>query len=425
MVTFDKYGTVNFQPDAAHLLNNATGGIAAPVSISIQSSAGEPFVPRTRMEYNDEFVVGAEHKFHGGFFVSARYVDRRLKRIVEDMVGQSVEQLTALAYHHGFYEYTLGNPSDKLAVFVTPNEITWMPTDPTNPNASAPAGCFDSNGNITPYTSGSMYNTFGVLQGAACFPAVNMNPWTDSEGGTLSGALFGGEFFPNGCPYCKPGLYPNAQRNYQAVEFEVDKSFSNNWQLFSNFRVGRLLGNFEGAFRNDNGQSDPGITSLFDLTDGALGLLGQQLGIGPLNTDRKYVLNVLPAYTIPSGFAKNLVLGSGVTVLSGVPLTTLAAQQIYGNAGEVPLFGRGNLGRTPVTGTVSAHLEYPFKFGEDQNKQLKFSFDAFNIANTKRFYRSTQEVDLGFGIPNQDYSSHIPLNFVAPFTARFSLLFTF
>jgi len=249
-----------------------------------------------------------------------------------------------------------------------------------------------------------MYNTFGVLQGAACFPAVNGKLNTDPA------ALFGGEYFPSGCPYCHPGLYPNPSRQYQAVEFEVNKSFGNNWELRSNFRVGRLYGNYEGAFRNDNNQSDPGISSLFDLTNGDLGLLGQQLGIGPLNTDRKYVLNVFPSYTIATGFAKNLVLGSAVSIESGVPLTSLAAQQIYGNAGEVPLFGRGNLGFSPVTGTVSAHLEYPIKFGE--RKQLKFEFDAFNIANTKRSILSTQDVDLGFEILNQDFNNHVPLTFV-------------
>ncbi len=417
MVTLDKYGTVNFVPDAAHLLNNATGGIAAPVNINIQSSTGEPVVPNTRFEYNDEFVVGAEHKFHGGFFLSARYVDRRMKRVVEDMVGSSVEQLTALAYNGGSYSYVLGNPSAKTAVFVTPNEITWMPTDPANPNASAPAGCFDANNVITPYTSGSMYNTFGVLQGAACFPAVNgvLN--------TAPNALFGGEFFPNGCKYCKPGLYPNVARNYQAVEIEVNKGFGNNWQLRSNLRVGRLVGNYEGAYRNDNGQSDPGISSLFDLTSGKLGLLGYQLGIGPLNTDRRYILNIEPSYTIASGFAKKLVLGTAVNVLSGIPLTTLAAQQIYGNPGEVPLYGRGDLGRSPVTGTVSAHIEYPIQLGE--GKQLKLQMDAFNIADTKRSILSTQWVDLGFGLPNADFANHIPLTFVPPFSARFGLLFTF
>jgi Carboxypeptidase regulatory-like domain len=416
LVTFDQYGAPQFVPDSAHLLNNATGGIPKSVSISIQAG-GEPFTPGIRMEYNDEFVIGAEHQFNGGFFASARYIDRRMKRVVEDEVGQSVEQLTALAYNGGSYSYVLGNPSSKQQIYVTPNEITWMPADPNNPNADAPAGCFDANNVITPYTSGTMEDTFGNVVGAACFPAVNGLLNTDPN------ALFGGEYFPNGCKYCHPGLYPDPQRNYQAVEFEVNKSFSNNWQMRANFRVAKLRGNYEGAFRNDNGQSDPGISSLYDLTNGDLGLLGSQLGIGPLNTDRTYVLNIFPSYTIAGGFAKGLTLGTGVNIESGVPLTSLAAQEIYGNAGEVPIHGRGDLGRSPVTGTVSAHLEYPINLGE--SKQLKLGFDAFNIANTRRSVLSTQAVDLGFQVKNQDYYNHIPLTFVAPFSAQMSVAFTF
>jgi hypothetical protein len=193
--------------------------------------------------------------------------------------------------------------------------------------------------------------------------------------------------------------------------------------MVANFRVGRLDGNYEGAFRNDNSQSDPGISSLFDLTNGDLGLLGQQLGIGPLNTDRRYVLNVLPSYTIANGFAKNLVLGAGVNIESGVPLTTLAAQEVYGNAGEVPIHGRGDLGRSPVIGTVDAHLEYPIRLTE--SKQLRFEFDAFNIANTRRSVLSTQDVDLGFAVVNQDFTNHVPLTFAPPFSARASVAFTF
>jgi hypothetical protein len=436
VVTLDKYNTVNFMPDSAHLLNNATGGI--PSGVTISSTAGEPFVPGTKMEYNDEWVVGAEHKFHGGFTASIRYINRNMMRVVEDMTGQSAEQINAT----GGYNYFIGNPSANLATFVTANEITWNPaTTPTTP-----AGCFDSNGNDT-VDSGPMFDTYSHLIGQACFPAVNMNPWTHFNSlctaGTPptcpkgqkpwlvnSGALFGGEYFGTGCPkdssghsLCKPGLYPNVARKYQAVEFEVNKAFSNNWQLHSNFRIGKLSGNYEGAFRNDNSQSDPGISSLFDLTNGELGLLGQQLGIGPLNTDRKYVLNVEPSYVVSSSRVKGLTLGANLSVQSGIPWTTLAAQQAYGNPGEVPLFGRGDLGRSPVTGTIDGHIEYPIRISE--GKQLKLQFDAFNIANTKRTIQTTQQVDLQFQQLNADFTNKVPLSFVPPFSARAAVMFTF
>jgi hypothetical protein len=135
------------------------------------------------------------------------------------------------------------------------------------------------------------------------------------------------------------------------------------------------------------------------------------------------VLNVEPSYVVPGSKAKGLVVGANLVVESGIPLTELAAQQIYGNPGEVPLFGRGNLGRSPTVGTIDAHIEFPLRIGEGKN--LKFQFDAFNIANTKRSILTTEQVDLAFGVPNEDYFNHVPLSFTPPFSSRAAIMFTF
>jgi hypothetical protein len=462
-----------FVPDPAHLLDQASGGVNASPSIAI--SGGEPFAPGTRMEYTDEFVVGYEHEFRGGIVASVRYIDRRLKRVIEDQGGISVEQFNALALNGGGLNYFIGNPNAQQDIFVNPNEQTFGAVDNTtqapcadeggavigafdcavrhainNPsaiNAAAveamglPASCVDSNHQPTPYIAPNVANTFGTVLGSACFPAVAadpggawmmLNPNYDPVNHPrrpkyipLTGALFGGEFQPDG----KPDTYKNPSRIYQAIEFEVNKSFSHNWALVTNWRVARLIGNYEGAFRNDNGQADPGISSLFDLTEGKFGLIGQQQGIGPLNTDRKHVVNVLPTYVLDHSRLKGLVLGAALRIQSGVPLTTLAAQQAYQNPGEVPIFGRGDLGRAPVTGTVDAHVEYPWRISEKMS--LKIGFDAFNIANTKRQTLVNQNVDQGFGIPNGDFQKPFGSNgqhnyyFVPPFSSRLSLRFVF
>lgn len=142
---------------------------------------------------------------------------------------------------------------------------------------------------------------------------------------------------------------------------------------------------------------------------------------GPLNTDRRHVINVVASYSVDRGFLKNLIVGAGVHAQSGIPLTTLAAQEIYGNAGEVPLYGRGDLGRSPFTGTIDAHLEYPWKLSEKM--RLRFGIDLFNIADCRRSILSNEGVDLGFGIPNQDFQ--LPHTFVPPFYARGSIRLTF
>jgi hypothetical protein len=403
------YGSF-FVPDAGHLLNNATGGIAQGFSTGV--SGGEPFQPGVRMEYTDEFVVGAEHQFRGGIIVSARYIDRRLKRVIEDEGGISVEQFNALAANGGSLNYFIGNPNSKSDIFVNPNEVTFgLGTTVATDGSALPAAC-----GSTPYIAYNQQDTFGNIVGSACFPQV-------------APGLFGGEFQPDG----KPDTYKDPKREYQAVEIEINKGFSHNWALVSNWRIARLRGNYEGAFRNDNNQADPGISSLFDLTEGQLGLIGQQQGIGSLNTDRRHVINTYVTYVLDHSRLKSMVFGAGVKVQSGVPLTSLAAQQAYGDPGEVPLFGRGDLGRAPVTGSVDAHVEYPWKISD--RFTLKLGFDAFNIANSRRETLANQNVDSGFGLPNPDFQKPFTANpnapnltgsfFTAPFSARASVRLTF
>jgi hypothetical protein len=431
-----------FQPDAAHLLNKAVGGIDKAPTIAV--SGGEPFQPGVRMEYTDEWVVGAEHQFKGGIVASARYIDRRLKRVIEDEGGISVEQFIALANNGGGLNYFIGNPNSQSDIFVNPNEVVFgqgvlIPSS-AQTAANLPAACLDGNGNATPYVAWNVLSPLSanspapIVAGSACFPAVNTKTWTDSTGNLLPDcaslsqqkaggcAAFGGEFYPDG----KPDTYKDPSRIYQAVEFEVNKSFSHNWALVANWRIARLTGNYEGAFRNDNGQADPGISSLFDLTDGSLGLLGAQQGIGPLNTDRKHVVNVYTTYVLDRTKMKGLTLGSGFRLQSGVPLTTLYAQYAYQNPGEVPWFGRGDLGRAPVVGTVDLHAEYPWKISEKMS--LKAGFDAFNIANTKRTTLVNEFADLGFGLANVDFQKPGGTNghsFTYPFNSRFSLRLVF
>lgn len=457
-----------FTPSASTLLNQAIGGVAQSPNVAI--SGFEPFQAGLRMEYTDEFVVGAEHEFRGNIVASARYIDRRMKRVVEDEGGISVEQFNALAANGGGLNYFIGNPNAHADIFVNPNEqpfggsgpcagskdgltsncapvntaafntaFTAAQTAPSAGNAAAlealgyPSACIDGNNAPTPYTTLNIANTFGTILGDACFPAVNTSTWTTAGGTTLlpdctslaesqvagSCAAFGGETYSDG----KPDTYKNPSRIYQAVELEVNKAFSRNWAMIANWRIARLIGNYEGAFRNDNNQADPGISSLFDLTEGDFGLIGQQQGIGPLNTDRKHIVNVNTYYVLDHSMLKGLVLGGGVTIQSGVPLTTLVAQQAYQNPGEVPLFGRGDLGRAPVTGSVNAHVEYPWKIND--RFSLKFTADLFNIADGRREILTNQNDDQGFGIPNADFQKPFLQFFQPPFSSRGAITLAF
>ncbi len=455
--TTNSLGSVDFVGDSAHLLNNATGGVQKNARFFSSGLFLEPFAPGTRMEFTDEFLVGYDREFKGGIVASVRYIDRRLKRVIEDQSGSSVEQNNA-----GFpLFYVIGNPNAKQDIFVNPNEVLFSqgksfapPTDAlgnplplTAANEAAyvaagfPSACFDTHGNATPFVAFDQFTGFAAVNGlppagSACFPAVNTRTWTDASGNLLPDcgsladskvagkcAAFGSEFYADG----KPDTYKDPKREYEAVEFEVNKSFGHNWALSVNYRIAQLKGNYEGAFRNDNGQADPGISSLFDFTEGQLGLLTGQQSIGALNADRKHTFNAHSTYVVPNGRLKGFVIGAGASVLSGNPLTALYAQEAYQNPGEVPLFGRGNLGRSPVTGSVDAHIEYPFRLTERMH--LKVAFDVFNIVNSTRQTTVNQNGDNGFGQPQVDFqkpvTSFVNQGFVDPFSSRVSVKLEF
>jgi hypothetical protein len=200
--------------------------------------------------------------------------------------------------------------------------------------------------------------------------------------------------------------------------------------LRANWRIASLTGNYEGAYRNDNGQTDPNISSLFDFTNGIIGMLGDQYAPGPLNTDRRHIINVYTSYVVPRTFLKSLEIGIGANILSGTPISKLADHPAYANNGEVPLGGRGSEGRTPISGGLNLHLDRPFKVTE--KTQLHFTADLFNITNARPVINVDQNFQLNFDPSlNPDFLKPEPIvspstpGYQRPFYARFSARLVF
>ena len=74
-------------PSAATLV---PGSVASPVGTSPTLVAGG-----TKSMYQEEIIAGAERELGGGVVVSARFIHRSIKRIIEDISGITVEQALA------------------------------------------------------------------------------------------------------------------------------------------------------------------------------------------------------------------------------------------------------------------------------------------------------------------------------------------
>jgi len=418
-------GTISVIPDQAHNLNHTPqsttdGAVSLFGGPNFSSSTGEGIISGTKSEFQDEYVIGYERSINNSIVIKARYTDRRLGRIIEDVGSQSPEGSTIARHFNG----GIANPGPGTDIAVNEQEITYTQAQflAANPGTTNAA-------NYKPPVPGCTYATDTFSQVA--------KPFIDSNNKPVGGACFTNLSAMDAGPgdgvsdgFVKP------VRRYNAVEVEIDKRFSNHWLAVVNFKWGNLFGNYEGAFRNDNGQADLGISSLFDFTAGKLALLGNQFDPGYLSTDRRTVGNIFLSYNIGpdtpflSG-VKGLTIGLGARGQSGTPQSLLGDHPIYLNQGEVPVGGRGAAGRTPSTVQLDLHLDYPVPLGPHfpDRYHLKLAMDTFNVTNSqfqlsRVQFLQTQAPAVGVAPAlNVDYGR--PTAFQGPFYARGSVRFEF
>jgi hypothetical protein len=207
---------------------------------------------------------------------------------------------------------------------------------------------------------------------------------------------------------------------YDAVEITLNRRFANNWAATASYRWSRLRGNFEGFYRDDNGQSDPGITSLYDFptNDPSYTAIGQQFGFlgdirflgdpnGILPLDRPHNVKLYGNYLFPVG----LNVGLGFNASSGKPLTGLAANPIYDSGGEIPTAPRGAgiqtfegfKTRTPFQSSIDVQASYDIKIGGA--RQVTLLADVFNLFNQQIIQDYNAWSETSFGNPNPNFGT--------------------
>ena len=234
-----------------------------------------------------------------------------------------------------------------------------------------------------------------------------------------------------------PRCFGSAARFYRALEVTATKRFTHNYQFIASYVFSSLIGNYEGLFRNDNGQADPNITSLFDLQS----LLDNTYGRLP--NDRPHQFKFNGSYRTPY----KLLVSGNFYVQSGVPFNQQIPHPVYGN-GEgfavqrgtaiVPTVAASQPGfpnvvesigsnRTPTTFNLDLGVYYPFKIGEKY--ELRLSGDWFNVLNSQRAVTLDTNAQLSSGVagvppvPNPFWGSALLIQ--APSAFRFGAKFSF
>jgi hypothetical protein len=353
-----------------------------------------------KLPYEDEISGGYAFEINNSSSLEVRAIFRDQGRVLEDTQVNAVEQIQNF-YYGTAYGY---------------------PYDPFGGSPAAPA--------------------------STAFPARVFGTYSLANPGTPQ--------IPQGL---QPGItFPKPERTYKALEAIYTKRFDQHWSLFANYRLSRLEGNYEGLFRNDNGQSDPNITSLYDFPSSPL-MEGQFIK-GPLPSDATHVVHIFPSYQ----FDSKLRVGANVSWASGFPRTSMLAHPIYQNAGEIPGIDpvyaywqddgtgtlslattsdlssaladpnaasniflrsytpvkRGNLGRLPDLWTLDLHADYPIAVGKTS---LAIMFDVFNVTDQDTVTNFNDNVELTAGVTDPDFMA--PLTYQAPRTVRLAARWSF
>lgn len=222
---------------------------------------------------------------------------------------------------------------------------------------------------------------------------------------------------------------PKAVRDYDGVELEFRKRYSNGWAVHATYLYSTLEGNYAGLASSDEisdvtgiARRDPNVERYFDSLINSYDPQGN-LVFGDLSTDRPHVFKAQLIYDLPWG----TTLGVNQYIGSGTPVST----EYDGPAGN-PFFpfGRGDLGRTDTLSQTDLYLAHPFKLGGNYEVELSlnvlnlFDQDAvlkiWNEALTQSLPLTDEEFFAGFD-PNQAVADLAAQLGRSPFDTRFGL----
>ena len=173
------------------------------------------------------------------------------------------------------------------------------------------------------------------------------------------------------------------KRQYDALEFRLDRNFADHFFFNANYTYSRLYGNYSGlASSDEEGRTQPNVTRYFDQPQAAFTVAGGPNN-GRLATDRPHVFKFYGAYELgwekfglwksnSTDFEVFTIAQSGTAVTSFVDIN---------NVQQVILTRRGDQGRTPTFTQTDFAIRHNIKFGHDARFTLKVDADVINVFN--------------------------------------------
>ena len=189
---------------------------------------------------------------------------------------------------------------------------------------------------------------------------------------------------------------PKATRNYNSVEFALNKRLANNWMFYGSYMWSKDAGNYSGlASSDENGRTAPNNARDFDYPSMSFDQTGTVLD-GVLDTDRTHQIKAQALYQFSWGTSVglNAYLESGTPITRQVPI-------IDPDRYPIRYLGRGSEGRTPVFSQADLFVAHSFKIGGARSVELSANvlnlFDQRIVTNRISTMRRTGAIPLGTG----------------------------
>lgn len=209
------------EPILGSLLGTSTlaDGSVKPISTQVDKELDPMFV--------DEFILGYERQMDNGWTFGLKGTYRELGTAIDDVAidaavleyceaaGGGLSAAVCYNVWYGFHQYVLTNPGEDMVITLSGADLS-----------AATGGLITADREIT-----------------------------------LTADQLG---------------YPSPDRTYKAVEISMERAFDGVWGARFSYVWSQSKGNYEGALKSDNGQTDPGLSQDFDqpgLVDNAYGFL--------------------------------------------------------------------------------------------------------------------------------------------------------
>ena len=191
-----------------------------------------------------------------------------------------------------------------------------------------------------------------------------------------------------------PFRMPKAVRRYDAVDFTVNRRFSNGWFASANLTVSRLYGNYAGLASSDEivtpttgggypapqqqagtlARTGSNVNGGWDIDEIMWDAAGHLDVLGRLPTDRPVVARIYGAYSFPSGTQIGAFFNGG----SGTPMSTYVNTL---NGYQVFVNGRGDMGRSPVLTRTDLLIAHTFTVRNA--RRIRLELNVSNLFNQK------------------------------------------